>query len=275
MENNLQPEIIASPATRPFSLPGAFMLGIALLGIVLAAAAFMAKPAAAPEARRKTVVVELFTSEGCSSCPPADALLAKLREEGIRNGAEIIPLGFHVDYWNHLGWQDRFSSAAYSQRQEEYARTLGLDGVYTPQMVVDGRREFVGSNGSHARDEIVQETGQPQLADVQLSFLTPDQLQVHVAGSANDVASDVLLAITEDNLSSNVAAGENGGHVLRHAAVVREFRSLGKLVQGKFQAEVSITQQKDWKSKDLRYVVLVQDAASRKIEGAASLSAGR
>ena len=271
MENNLQSETIVSPA-KPRQLRG-IGLGIALLGILLAAGAFMAKPTATPEGRRKAVVVELFTSEGCSSCPPADALLAKLREEGHQNGAEIIPLGFHVDYWNHLGWQDRFSSAAYSQRQEQYAHTLGLDGVYTPQMVVDGRREFVGSNASRARDEIVQETGQPQQADVQLSFVKPDQLQVQV--TSNDVAGDVVLAITEDNLSNSIGAGENSGHVLRHTAVVRELRSLGKLVQGKFQVEIPITPQKDWKSQDLRYVVLVQDSASRKIEGAASLTAGR
>ena len=94
-------------------------------------------------------------------------------------------------------------------------------------------------------------------------------------GISNNLAGDVVLAVTEDNLSSNIGAGENSGHVLRHAAVVRELRPLGKLVQGKFQAEIPITQQKDWKSKDLRYVVFVQDASSRKIEGAASLPAGR
>ncbi len=273
MENNQQPETIVSPA-KPRRLSGV-ALGIALLGILLAAGAFMTKPAATPEAKRKVVVVELFTSEGCSSCPPADALLAKLRDEGRQNGAEIIPLGFHVDYWNHLGWQDRFSSAAYSQRQEQYARIFSLDGVYTPQMVVDGRREFVGSNTSRARDEITQETGQPQQVDVQLSLATPDKLLIQVSASSNDLAGDAVLAITEDNLSSNIAAGENNGHLLRHAAVVRELRPLGKLVQGKFQAEIPITQQKDWKSKDLRYVVFVQDASSRKIEGAASLPAGR
>ena len=276
MENNLQPEIIVSPAKpRPFLRLSGFALGVALLGIVLVAGAFMAKPTAAPETRRKAVVVELFTSEGCSSCPPADALLAKLQEEGRQNGAEIIPLGFHVDYWNYLGWQDRFSSAAYSQRQEQYANAFTLGSVYTPQMVVDGRREFVGSSSSRAHDEITQETGQPQKANVQLSLEAPDRLLVQVAGTSSDIAGDVVLALTEDNLSSNIAAGENNGHVLRHAAVVRELRPLGKLVQGKFQAEVPITRQKDWKSKDLRYVVLVQNASNRKIEGAASLSAGR
>jgi hypothetical protein len=276
MENNLQPEAIVSSARqRPSLRIAGYVLGVALCGVVLAVGAFSAKPVSPPEAKRKTVVVELFTSEGCSSCPPADALLVKLREEGRQNGAEIIPLGFHVDYWNHLGWQDRFSSAAYSQRQEQYARIFSLDSVYTPQMVVDGRREFVGSGTSRARDEITQETGQPQQADVQLSLAFPDKLLVQVSASSNDLAGDVVLAITEDNLSSNIAAGENSGHVLRHAAVVRELRSLGKLVQSKFQAEIPITQQKDWKSKDLRYVVFVQNASSRRIEGAASLPASR
>src|SRR6266852_3738631 len=120
--------------------------------------AWLPKPAP-PTPARKAVVVELFTSEGCSSCPPADALLIKFREQHRYDGVEVIPLGFHVDYWNSLGWQDRFSSAAYSQRQEDYANRMKLDGPYTPQMVVDGDTEFVGNNTDRARDAIAQAAG--------------------------------------------------------------------------------------------------------------------
>src|SRR5258708_4716409 len=275
MENRLQPETIASAArTRPFLRLAGLGLGIALFGAVLAARAIIAKPAATPEAKRKSVVVELFTSEGCSSCPPADALLFQLRQQAQQDGTEIIPLGFHVDYWNDLGWQDRFSSSAYSRRQEQYAHKFALDGPYTPQMVVDGSREFTGSDSSRARSAIAQEATQAQTADVQLS-LSSDKLLVRVTSSGGNIAGDATLAITEDNLTTNVGAGENNGRVLRHTAVVREFRTLGKLTQGSFQAEIPLTPAKEWKLKDLRNWVFVQVPSTGPIAGAASLSAGR
>lgn len=275
MENNLHPEAVVNAARpRLYLKVAGFVIGIALCCAVLAARAIIAKPTATPEAKRKAVVVELFTSEGCSSCPPADALLLELRQQAQQDGTEIIPLGFHVDYWNDLGWKDRFSSAAYSQRQEQYARKFSLDGPYTPQMVVDGSREFTGSDSSRARAAISQEAAQAQTADVQLSLASPDKLLVRVISSSGNTG-DVTLVITEDNLTTNVGAGENNGRVLRHAAVVREFRTLGKLAQSNFQAEIPLAPAKEWKPKDLRYVVFVQEASNGRIEGAASLSVGR
>src|SRR3954463_5560674 len=114
---------------------------------------------------RVPVVVELFTSEGCSSCPPADALLARLDETQPVEGAEVIALAQHVDYWNQLGWSDPFSSHELSERQGEYARAFGRDGVYTPQMVVDGRAEFPGGNSGRAFDAIA-EAAREQKAEV-------------------------------------------------------------------------------------------------------------
>src|SRR5215467_14446773 len=108
---------------------------VACAAVLLTAFVFK-PPSTPPPAQRKTVVVELFTSEGCSSCPPADQLLARFQGNRSANGAEIIPLGFHVDYWNHQGWQDRFSTHSYTQRQETYATRFGLGSPYTPQMVV-------------------------------------------------------------------------------------------------------------------------------------------
>src|SRR5947208_16389996 len=104
----------------------------------------------APGTARTPVVVDLFTSEGCSSCPPADALLARLSESRDVDGAEVIALGHHVDYWNELGWKDRFSSAALTNRQRVYSRALYVDSIYTPQLVVDGRAELVGSDAASA-----------------------------------------------------------------------------------------------------------------------------
>ena len=237
---------------------------------VLVFAAFVYRPSPAPAAQRKTVLVELFTSEGCSSCPPADQLLARFQGNRSPNGAEIIPLGFHVDYWNQQGWQDRFSTHSYTQRQETYATRFGLGSPYTPQMVVDGRSEFVGNDSGRAQQVITQAATQPEAADIQLSW-AGDKLSVHATSGENSKAIEVLLAITEDNLSSNVGAGENQGHVLHHAAVVRELRRLGQLRDGQFQTELTPKAGKDWKSKDLRVIAFVQYKDGGSILGAASI----
>jgi hypothetical protein len=225
----------------------------------------------APTPARKAVVVELFTSEGCSSCPPADALLIKLREQHSDDGVEIIPLGFHVDYWNRLGWRDRFSSAEYSQRQEDYATRMKLDGPYTPQMVVDGDTEFVGNNTGRAHDAIVQAAGRSPGAQLEVTRSSGDKLHVKVS-SASTASADILLAITEDNLSSSVKSGENSGHVLRHAAVVRIFRKIGQTSAGGFDSDVALNPGKDWKRKDLRAIVFVQEKPVGKILAATETS---
>ena len=245
---------------------GLLLFAVAAL---LGAMAFRA-PAAA---KRKAVVVELFTSEGCSSCPPADALLTRLEHEPSSNGAEVIPLGFHVDYWDDLGWRDRFSSHAYTDRQEKYAGQFRLDGPYTPQMVVDGHTEFVGNDSSRAESAITQAATWLQQADVKLSWVSPGKLHVTavVIPSDKPIHADVRLAITEDNLSTNVAAGENNGHVLHHSAVVRDFRLLGQISNGSFQVDVPITPDKEWKLNDLRAVAFVQTTPEGAVAGAASI----
>lgn len=228
-------------------------------------------PVPAAAAARKAVVVELFTSEGCSSCPPADALLSRLRSESTANNVEVVPLGFHVDYWNHLGWQDRFSSSAYSRRQEDYARRFRIDGPYTPQMVVDGEEEFVGGAERRAAAAIAHAASQPAAAEVQLAWSGPEKLEVHVSAPGLNTG-DVLLAVTEDNLSTQIAAGENNGRVLRHSAVVRAFKRLGDVKNGVFSAGVPLKFEKDWKRNDLRVVVFVQAPGEGRIEGAAALA---
>jgi hypothetical protein len=247
---------------------GAWFCLLALVALALGAFAF--KPPAGPAALRKVVVVELFTSEGCSSCPPADELLARLQGNHTANGAEIVPLGFHVDYWDAQGWRDRFSSHSYTERQEIYATRFKLESPYTPEMVVDGSSEFVGNDSGRAQHAIAQATTQPQKADVQLSWTNDQKLMVHV-NSEESGAADVMLAISEDNLSSNVGAGENQGHVLHHAAVVRDLRRLGHLKNGQFQADVTLKAAKDWKTKDLHVVAFVQSANGGPILGAATV----
>jgi len=247
-------------------------LVLAVLLVLLGAAFFLRPATPASGAANRTVLVELFTSDGCSSCPPADELLAHLRQDLAAKNIQVVPLGFHVDYWNSLGWKDRFSSADFSHRQEQYARRLNLDGPYTPQMVVDGEQEFVGSNAGQAQRAISNAAGRPELATVKLSPVGADQLSIDVKAPATAGDAAVLLAITEDNLATKVGSGENNGHTLRHAAVVRELRSLGRLRDGGFQASVPIKLDKDWKREDLRAVVFVQQGDAGKIQGAASVS---
>jgi len=232
------------------------------------------------------VLVELFTSEGCSSCPPADQLLSRLDKERSIAGATIIALSQHVDYWNQLGWRDPYSSAQFSARQSSYADAFGRDGVYTPQMVVDGRLEFVGSNMTKAREAIADAVQLPK-AKIQIS-LAPNQnassgtmqLTISIEDMPKITTGDtaeVLLVIAENDLSSSVARGENAGRNLRHTAVVRQLTNIGNTSESKgeppFTAEPVVNIASNWRRDKLRVVVFVQERASRLIIGAGMIEA--
>lgn len=223
-----------------------------------------------PAAENKTpVLVELFTSEGCSSCPPADKNLIYLDEKQPVEGAEIIALELHVDYWNRLGWTDPFSSAEYSERQSDYSEKFSLDGVYTPQIVVDGARQFVGGDLREAEKTVGEAVKMPK-AKVELNVAAGDKLQVKIADlPKTDSSAKVFLAVAEDNLSTNVGRGENGGRTLRHTAVVRELKTIGQITAGnrEFTTETAVQLQSAWKKDNLKLVVFVQDAATNRIIG--------
>jgi hypothetical protein len=231
------------------------------------------------------VIVELFTSEGCSSCPPADDVIASLAKTQPVPGAEIIALGEHVDYWNRLGWTDPFSSSEFSRRQREYSSAFASDEVYTPQMIVDGEAEFVGSNMAKARAAIAHAASLPK-ATVEIGRAENQgsakrganslKLAVSVnhlpAAKPGDTA-DVMLALTQDGLSSNVARGENGGRRLIHDAVVRQLSVIGRInleEGGSFSAAPVINIPGDWNRKSVHVVVFVQERSSRRVLGAAS-----
>ena len=241
----------------------------------LGAAVPLSRPAARPAAPARVLVpVELFTSEGCSSCPAADALLRELTAAQPVPGVEILALGEHVDYWNRLGWQDAFSQPAFTQRQHMYAEGFG-SGSYTPQAVVGGRTELVG----HQREKLLAAIREAARAPQATVCLTAEaagsthRLQVRVSG-APAAGAQVLLAITESGLASQVGRGENAGRLLRHAAVVRELRPLGTATAaGTFAATVPVNVNSGWKTAGLRYVVLVQAPATHYITGAAALPA--
>jgi hypothetical protein len=237
----------------------------AILAITLLATA---SPAATATT---TIVVELFTSEGCSSCPPADALLTKLRQGGAVDGAEVLILGEHVDYWNRLGWTDRFSSATLTQRQADYARRFDLNSSYTPQMVINGHAELVGNDEGGVRRELALAAHAPKPVQLKLSWSAKDQLQIDIDGKG-EADGRVLLAITEDGLSTQVGGGENSGRTLRHSGVVRELREIGALRHGQFSSAVKAARHSDWKTENLHVVVFVQKSGHGDVTGAASLA---
>jgi hypothetical protein len=211
-------------------------------------------------AAQNPVIVELFTSEGCSSCPPADKLLAQLEHT-----QPVLVLSEHVDYWNRLGWRDPFSSAQFSQRQNDYATAFHKDGVYTPQMVVDGRAEFVGNDAGAAKAAIQKAASQPK-ATVTLTQ-NSGGLIVNIEGIPAKAESDVFLAITEAGLRTDVTAGENSGRMLSHTGVVRSLNIIGRAKGGSFSKQAGMSAL----APHQQAIVFVQDRRTRAILGAAAL----
>jgi hypothetical protein len=216
---------------------------------------------------RQPVIVELFTSEGCSSCPPADAILRKLESEQPVEKAEIIVLGEHVDYWNYIGWTDRFSSAAFSERQTEYARQFRLDSIYTPQMVVDGKIELNGTDEASAKRMISKAatTAKSQLAiRILSSGPRSSDLSVEIIGSTSGKLGTkprLMLALTERELETQVKRGENGGRTLRHTGVVRMLKQVKQidLHELEFRVNTTLRIEKAWQRKHLRVIAFLQE----------------
>lgn len=167
-------------------------------------------------------VVELFTSEGCSSCPPADELVSKLLSE---NKQDVYILSFHVDYWDRLGWKDNFSQAAFSERQKKYAHYLSLDGVYTPQIVVNGTDQFVGSNERHLRQSLADDMKQSSQLSIEAAEIHSSNLHLTYKIADNN---PILLniALIQPEATSQVKRGENVGRKLHHVNIVRTLKTI-------------------------------------------------
>jgi hypothetical protein len=183
----------------------------------------------------------------------------------------VFVLGEHVDYFNHLGWTDRFSSSVFTERQNGYAKTFHLPSPYTPQMVIDGHFEALGSDPASVQRQIGLAAHTAKKASVALDWTAQNALHVNVAGAPGE-PNAVLLAITEDGLTTSVAQGENNGRVLRHSGVVRELRQLGSTSGGVFAGTASILPAETWKTSNLRIVVFVQRPKTREIIGAAAVN---
>jgi len=180
---------------------------------------FLTLLGAAAHAEDRPVVVELFTSQGCSSCPPADALLGELSRRG-----DVIALAYHVDYWDNLGWKDPFASRSGTERQRVYARSLGLSGLYTPQMVVDGATDVVGSD---RRSVLAAVSGQRQGPAIQL-LREDGVLKVGVAAQKGAQAGEAVLVAYAEQAETKVQRGENAGRSLTEYSIVRGVYPLGR-----------------------------------------------
>ena len=260
------------------------------LSLLLAVALVLA-PGGLRAAPPTPVIVELFTSEGCSDCPPADALLEQLIATQPVAGAEILGLGQHVDYWDRLGWKDRFSSAALTSRQQLYQTRFGTESIYTPQMVVDGRAEFVGSDARAARKAIERSLAAPHgVLRVEVSGVgaelappaKPDHGRpVRVSVAASDIPhaargdrADIIVLVTESGLTTDVKRGENHGKVLRHAPVVRYLATIGQIAgdgstSGSASADIPLDAA--WQRDHLAVVAFVQELRGRTILASASV----
>jgi hypothetical protein len=229
---------------------------------------FLSAPALA--ASPKPILVELFTSEGCSDCPPADTFLKALDEAQPIPGAQLIVLEEHVDYWDDQGWRDPFSSHALTQRQTDYVDRLHVEkGPYTPQMVVDGSDAFVGSDRPQAGRAFAKELAVPKVS-VQISGLHVEDGKIIAHLETGTVLSkaEVFVAVAMDHAQSKVLKGENGGKQLEHVAVVERLISLGKVKKGEpFSKDVAIKM--DHSEKDYRVIAFVQQTGEGKILGAA------
>jgi hypothetical protein len=225
---------------------------------------------------RVAVIAELFTSEGCSSCPPADEVLTRLVTSQPVAGVEIIALGEHIDYWDRLGWRDPFSSRLFTRRQSQYdARVFHGNSIYTPQIVVDGASGSVGSDAAAVQRAIEQASRLPKAAVRIAPHPEGGEPAVDVRVEAGPELplrqpADVVLALTEDHLVTNVKRGENSGRVLTHSAVVRSLSTIGGLSpeHRTFSMTVPIALLAEWKRENVRLTVLVQEAESRRIIGA-------
>ena len=224
--------------------------------------------------KRMPVLVELFTSEGCDTCPPAEKYLERLLQEQPVAGVEIIALAEHVDYWNRLGWTDPFSSPLFSQRQKDYASFFKHDSVYTPQIIVNGTRELRAKDGVKTIEEAAQDpTGSIKIR-IESAVENAVSLNLKItklpATSSGDRAI-VTLAVVEDGLISNVLRGENSGRKLTHMAVVRSLRSIGESSGEETILSANLTIEKNWKRDDLSVVAFVQEAQSRRVLASARI----
>lgn len=222
------------------------------------------------------VLIELFTSEGCSSCPPADILLEKMDISQPVPGAQLIVLSEHVDYWDHDGWKDPNSSPSLTERQAAYVSALGLKSAYTPQIIVDGTSELRTNDPQQVnkvfQDAIAAPKVPVRIGEVSLDAGNPAVLRTRIEANGNSDKhnADVFLAVALDHVESQVLRGENGGRHLTHVAVVTQLTKIGKLPKGKtFDESVQLKLKPGTDPKNVRIIAFVQEPGPGRLLGAA------
>jgi hypothetical protein len=255
------------------------VVGVWLMTIGLAAG----HSASAPDSTEAVpILVELFTSEGCSSCPPADVLLQRMDEKQPIAGAHLIVLSEHVDYWDHDGWKDPYSSHLFTDRQSAYVGVLGLNTPYTPQMIVDGA-SVLRNNDPHQSEQVFQKAVAAQkvpmrIDSVRVEGTTPPVLQAHIEVGANSYrhSADIYMAVALGHAESQVLRGENGGHHLTHVAVVQSLIRIGRFEKGKtFSKDVQVKLKPGTDPANLRVIAFVQESGPRQVLGAAQSMVGK
>jgi hypothetical protein len=207
-------------------------------------------------------VLELFTSEGCSSCPPADELLAKIQQETA--GKPVYLLAYHVDYWDRLGWKDAFSNAEYSNRQLQYGRWLNVSPIYTPQVVVNGKSQFVGSEAADIRHAISEQLSVKPVATLTIQASREgEHLNIKYRAIHVNSGSRVLIVVVQKSAQSKVLRGENAGHLLSHIQIVRKLQTGQLNTSGDGNAVVELP--KDFNASNGEIVGFVQDQGSGEI----------
>ncbi|TKC59112.1 DUF1223 domain-containing protein [Pedobacter hiemivivus] len=201
-------------------------------------------------------VLELFTSEGCSSCPPADDLMARLQQEAA--GKAIYLLAYHVDYWDRQGWKDTFSNAAYSERQRQYGEWLNKPQIYTPQVIVNGKAEFIGSEESTARHAIAKQLNTH--SSVELSIQAKQEnnhLNVLYKVVGAPKGSALVIAVVQKTAHSKVTRGENAGRSLAHVQIVRKLQI--QSLNSKGMGTVSVALPQDFDTQNFEILGMVQN----------------
>jgi hypothetical protein len=257
---------------------GRFRLAASILGLTAlmcslpaASIALSGQSATPAQESRQPVLVELFTSEGCSSCPPADALLARLDATQFVPGAHAIVLSEHVTYWNDGGWHDPFSQELFTDRQHDYVVRLGLESAYTPQVVVDGVIDVLGNDAGALARQVKQAAAKPKpQLTIKGTTLQGDTLHFAVQ-TADTEKSQLWAALAEDQAQSSVARGENAGRTLRHVAVVRVLKNMGSNVSDGRPLTLNVAADKGAAApnKALRLVVFLVDPHSGRVRAAA------
>jgi hypothetical protein len=222
------------------------------------------------------ILVELFTSEGCSSCPPADTWLQQLDSSQPIPRAQVIVLSEHVDYWDHDGWKDPYSSSLLTDRQNAYVRALGLSSPYTPQVIVGGKKELRLNDAQQVSQVLFNAAKSPQvpvsLGAISIEEGSPSVLRAHIEadGAKETHNADIYAAVAIDHAESQVLHGENGGRRLKHVAVVEQLKKIGKLEKGKaFSQDIQESLKPGMDAQNLRLVVFVQEPDLGSVLGAA------